>query len=105
MKKLFLFALALALFSTQPVASAQVPPSFMTVDAVRVHLYSLIVTGVARGDSTPSERTITFTTTQEAQRTAVLDRCHKMLLLALAKPGQYLVQAGQDVCNVALATP
>ena len=41
----------------------------------------------------------------EAQKAAALDRCHRSLLLALAKPGQYLARIGQETCSIALIAP
>ncbi len=104
MKPISTAAVALALFSLQPAATAQVPPAYMTVDAVRFNGYELAVTGLVQGDSAPSTRTISYSFAEPA-RTAALEYCQKLLLLALAKPGQYLVQAGPNLCKLALATP
>jgi hypothetical protein len=102
MKQISIFAIALAVFSLQPVASAQTSTAYMTVDAVQFDGYTFTVTGVVQGESTPSTRTITFTHTYASEARGY---CQRLLLLALSKPGQYVVQAGQNLCNVALVAP
>jgi len=105
MKKSWIVALALAVFSLQPVASAQSAGAFMTVDAVGVSSYQITVTGVVQGAATPSTRYIYFNMGTYAQQAAALELCHRQLLLALSKPGQYVVQASVNLCNVALVAP
>ncbi len=111
MKKLLLAAIALAIFSLSPppagAQSSGTTVPFMTVDAVNVgEQGSLRVTGIVQGDSTPSTRTISYTSgLTDAQKAAMLETCHRSLLLALSKPGQYVVQAGAGLCNVALVAP
>jgi len=105
MKKILTFSFALAVFSLQPVASAQSAGTFMTVDAVGVSTYQITVTGVVQGAATPSTRGISFNTGTYAQQATALELCHRQLLLALSKPGQYVVQASVNLCNVALVAP
>lgn len=105
MKPFFIAAFALAVLSLQPVASAQVSVPFMTIDGVAVGTDSITVTGVVQGNATPEQRTVTFMYGTDGARSAALGACHRQLLLALSKPGQYLVQAGPNLCNVALAVP
>lgn len=104
MKPISTAVVALALFSLQPAASAQVPPAYMTVDAVQFNGSQLTVTGLVQGDAAPSTHTISYSFGEPA-RTSALEYCQKLLLLALAKPGQYVVQAGPNLCKLALATP
>jgi high-affinity Fe2+/Pb2+ permease len=102
MKQLSIFTLALALFSLQPTASAQVSTPFMTVDAVGVGVSTLFVTGVIEGQATPSTRQISFLSTYDATaRAAAIDACHRQLLLALGRPGQYKARADTNTCLVA----
>jgi hypothetical protein len=107
MKKLWIFSFALAVFSLQPVASAQTAPTpFMTVDAVSVRVDAITVTGVVQGEAAPSTRVMELRTYgTDAQQAAARELCHRQLLLALSKPGQYVVQAGPNLCNVALVAP
>ena len=106
MKPTLLAALVFALASVAPAAGAQTPIPLMTVDAVNVSPTGIAVTGIVQGDSQPSTRSYSFNTySTEAQKAAALDRCHRSLLLALAKPGQYLARIGLDTCVVALVAP
>jgi hypothetical protein len=106
MKQIGIAAIALALFSLGPQTSAQTATPFMTIDAVDMGASSIRVTGVADGAAAPSTRTIEFTVYgTEAQKAAALDACHRRLLLALSRPGQYVVQAGTNLCKVALVAP
>lgn len=107
MKRISVAVLAFAVVSTSHGAFAQTAPATMTVDAVDFNGYRIAVTGVVQGESTPTTHVISFSTTYgtETQRAAAYDACHRRLLLALAKPGQYLVRAGPDACTVQLAAP
>jgi hypothetical protein len=107
MKQVSIAAFALALFSLHPVASAQVATPFMTVDAVNVNGndWTLIVTGVVQGEAAPTTRIIKYMFGSEAEKIAAREFCHRQLLLALSKPGQYVVQAGYNLCNVSLVVP
>lgn len=111
MKQVFVVAVVLAVLSVRPVAEAQGTVPFMTVDAVNVTVgynYAIVVTGVVPGESTSSTRSITFRppgVPDYAQVLASLEICHRQLLLALSRPGQYVVQAGLNLCNVALVAP
>jgi hypothetical protein len=105
MKKL-LIGFALVLFSLAPATRGQTSVPTMTVDAVTVsEPGELSVTGIAQGDSVPSTRMATFPYGSDATRAAALDRCHRMLLLALSKPGQYVASVGPGICTVALIKP
>jgi hypothetical protein len=105
MKRISLAALALALFSLSPAAGAQTATPFMTVDAVTVNGTAILVTGIVEGDSEPSTRSISFNLGTEAQKLWALESCHRSLLLALSKPGQYVAKATLNVCTVSLVTP
>jgi uncharacterized protein YggE len=106
MKLASIAAIAAALLCFAPAARAQVVTQDMTVDAVAVQPGQIQVTGVPRGQATPTTVTIQFAIGSDAAKAAALEQCHRMLLLALSKPGQYLLrQGGLNLCNVALATP
>lgn len=107
MKQLAAAAVALGLFSLVPAAGAQTTTSWtMTVDAVSVTATGVVVKGVVQGATEPSLHGFVLTgNPTEAARIAALDRCHRSLLIALAKPGQYVATIGYDVCSVALIAP
>jgi uncharacterized membrane-anchored protein len=105
MKQLRNAVLALAIFSLASAASAQVPAGYMTVDAVSVGLGSPTVTGVVQGDATPSTRTFQYNMGTLADQASAREACHRLLLLALSKPGQYVALVGANVCTVALVKP
>ncbi len=105
MKKLMLLGISVAIL-LQPVASAQSAPQFMTIDAVRVSAGNITVIGVAQGQSAQSQQSIQFVYGTETAKAAALEACHRQLLLALSRPGQYvLVLPTAGWCTVALATP
>lgn len=109
MKQLSLAALVLAALSLVPAAGAQTPPPLMTVDAVNVGLapgtIKIEVTGVVEGASSPTVRSATFGVSPTVLDQLVFEACHRSLLLALAKPGQYLARVGSNVCTVSLIAP
>jgi hypothetical protein len=91
-----------------PSAGAQTSIAPMTVDEVNVRPLSIDVTGVVQGSTTATTRTFSptiYANTDLAGRSAALDRCHRSLLLALSKPGQYVARIGTDTCTIALAAP
>jgi hypothetical protein len=99
-------AVVLAVLSLSPRVGAQsTSPGFMTVDAVDLGVHQVTVTGVPAGESTPTTRYASYTSTNEALNLTRAEACHRALLLALAKPGQYLARVGMNVCTVALAAP
>ncbi len=100
-------AVVLAVLSLSPRAGAQTPsPGLMTVDAVEFFFasYAVAVTGVVVGEAAPSTHYASFSYNDDLRALRV-EACHRALLLALAKPGQYLARVGQNVCTVALAAP
>jgi hypothetical protein len=105
MRPIRIAALALAVLSLASVAGAQVLAGYMTVDAVSVGLDSITVTGVVQGDATPSARTFQYSTGTPAAQAPAREACHRLLLLALSKPGQYVAKVGANVCTVALVKP
>lgn len=106
MKQISIAVLVLVLFSLAPAAGAQTTVPYMTVDEVAVTYQSIMVTGVVQGSTTSSVRTYTLPSgITDAQKVAALDRCHRSLLLALSKPGQYVAKIAFDTCAIALVTP
>ncbi|QDF07802.1 hypothetical protein BHS04_32065 [Myxococcus xanthus] len=64
---------------------------FTTVDSYTVQLEGTIeITGVLQGEASP--RTLTFSAPNNTQNSAVAyrDRCDRLALLAMTKPGAYL---------------
>ena len=112
MKQISMAVLVLAFFSLAPVAGAQTPVPYMTVDEISVTSTaagpSIAVTGIVQGSTTSSTRTFTASSvysTDNAQKQGALDRCHRSLLLALSKPGQYVARVDASNCAIALVTP
>ncbi|WP_242342059.1 hypothetical protein [Anaeromyxobacter terrae] len=107
MKRLSLAAITLAVLSLSPATGAQTSLPYMTVDAVNVGTETLQVTGIVQGESSPSTKTVRWTlgNPSDTLKAARLEACHRSLLLALSKPGQYVAQVGSDCCNVALVAP
>ncbi len=109
MKPLTSAALLVAMFSLSAPApgGAQTTPRPMTVEAVTVKAISIDVTGVPQGGTGTS--TLTFSPmyygNEAGAKVAALDRCHRSLLLALAKPGQYVATISSESCTVALVAP
>lgn len=105
MRSLAAAVLFLAVASLAPPAAAQsaLPP--ITVDRVELRFNAIRVTGVPQGGTESTSRDFTVSGFSEAQRNAMFDRCHRSLLLALSKPGQYVASVGVDVCAVSLAAP
>ncbi len=101
MKAISIAGLALALFSLAPVAGAQTTIPYMTVDEVTVDVGKITVTGVVQGETAPSARTYQPATSGDS----ALDRCHRSLLLALSKPGQYVARIALNTCSVTLVAP
>jgi hypothetical protein len=91
-----------ALASFPPIAGAQTPIPYMTVDEVAVSDRSISVTGVVQGSTTPSVHTYT---PPYGDQQLQLERCHRQLLLALSKPGQYVARIGGYTCAIALVAP
>ncbi len=87
-------------------ARAQATGSSMTVDAVTVSQGSISVRGVPVGGQAQVTVQVNFSlSTGEATKVAALEECHRMLLLALSKPGQYQFRGGTNACEVSLAAP
>lgn len=101
-----LFVVAVAWHA--PSAGAQTTITPMTVDEVNVRYRAIEVTGVVQGSTTATTRTFAptiYSSTDQAERSAALDRCYRSLLLALSKPGQYVARIGTESCSIALAAP
>jgi len=88
--------LALAALSLVPAASAadvipgQAPAVYDTVDAVEVWGSRIIVTGIIAGQDTPSEISyIIYDGTSSSPSPEGANRCDRLALLAIAKPGKY----------------
>lgn len=105
MKQTSIATLVLVLFSLAPVAGAQTSVPYMTVDEISLDYQSIAVKGVVQGGTTSSVRTYSLVGTIDAQKLALLDRCHRSLLLALSKPGQFVARIGPETCALALVTP
>lgn len=97
-------ALVLVAVSLPSAARGQ-PVTSMSVDAVGIMTDGIQVTGVVQGTSTPTTVTVNFVYGTDAQRAASMEHCHRMLLLALGKPGQYHFSGGGSQCVISLVKP
>jgi len=111
MKPIRIAVLALTILSLASVAGAQAAVVRMTVDAVSVKpsLATIVgfvtVTGVVQGEATPTSHDIIFTNGTVADQAPAREACHRLLLLALSKPGLYVADVGVNTCTVALVKP
>lgn len=84
--------------STTPAYNTPYP--FETVDSydVRGGPSQVVVTGVLQGEAAPTTLTFRYSATSsssyESPRT--FERCERMALLAMSKPGQYLLELRQE---------
>jgi hypothetical protein len=112
MNRLVFGALAAALLCVAGGASAQttVPPpvSFATVDAVKVEYSRISITGIVEDEASP--RTLTFYFSTSSTAYSLQQACERLGLLAMAKPGQYVLEVQQVSslsvkCTLARAAP
>lgn len=90
--------------------------TFVTVDAVQVDYSYLTVSGIRQGDGAASDWRFTFyipsSPTEPGRAVAQIQSCERMALLAMAKPGQYLLEVvmpassyGEPSCKLARVIP
>ena len=97
-------------------AAAQVPPLaynakiFTAVDTVSVQNTTVLVTGIVQGEAAPSTWAVRAYSSTEATAWAAI--CQRSALLAMSKPGQYLLEIqylsstyGGSVCKLSRVTP
>ena len=87
---------ALTVLSMVPAVSsadptpASAPAVYDTVDAVEVQGNKINITGIIAGDSTPSEFSyLIFDGSSASSTPEGANRCDRLALLAVAKPGKY----------------
>jgi hypothetical protein len=76
-------------------ATAQTTPTiytFSTVDEVQTYAYILKVTGILQGEASATTLTFNFPNYTSASAADQLASCERKALLAMAKPGQYLLK-------------
>ena len=111
-------AVALAFFTPRLAAAENVPAAypakvFTAVDAVRVEDYKIIITGVVQGDAGSSTWAVSPSTSSDGARAGqFLSNCQAQALLAMAKPGQYLLEvssnagtSGSAFCKLSRVNP
>jgi hypothetical protein len=117
--KVLALAAAAALLSAAPASSqaqTSTPPPvvFTTVDAVKVDHMQLVITGVVQGEAAPSDRAFYFDFSVGSTYSAPYEQrqsCERLALLAMAKPGQYLLEVqpaaygNYTKCKLSRATP
>jgi hypothetical protein len=105
-------AAAALLFWTPAEAQPRTRWIYVTVDAVETNGYQFWITGTLQGEATATTQEFLFHISVDSQRMA-LEICHRHALVALNKPGQFLVEIeavptafGDDLkCRLARATP
>jgi hypothetical protein len=92
-----------------------VPPTayptkiFATVDAVSVMGPYVAVTGIVQGEQAPSSWKVNYSGSAEANGWAAM--CQRSALIAMSKPGQYLLEIGvpsslsAPVCTLTRVNP
>lgn len=94
-------------------APAPGPAVYDTVDAVQVSGSRIAITGIIAGQSTPSELFYTVNNDFSSGTPEAANRCDRLALLAMAKPGKYQfammspagVGSGGFVCKLIVRTP
>jgi hypothetical protein len=105
MKRFSIAVLVLVLLSVQHGVRAQATSgTLMTDDEVKVSNIGFRVTGVVQGDSASTDRDILFIYGTESEKATARENCARFLLLAMSKPGQYLLRT-VGTCAVRLAAP
>lgn len=78
-------------------ASAQTPTSIVTftaVDAVDAQPLKIVIAGVKDGETVASSQEIVCASTTDGTCSALLQNCARIALLAMTKPGQYMLKVG-----------
>lgn len=116
MRRLALAVAALCATLLAPVRPARAQSSaivyvFSTVDAVSANAYGgLDVTGILQGEATPGTRSFAPYSI-DAHWMWMVGDCERKALLAMAKPGQYLLRIEREdgwvsfTCTLARAAP
>jgi hypothetical protein len=78
--------------SAQTVPLAYPAKIFVTVDAVQLLESKVVVTGIVQGDAAPSTYAVIGYSGASGNSYAFALTCQQQALLAMAKPGQYLLE-------------
>ena len=108
MKPIAIAAVLLSTLVPLSVAVAEVQATyvFTTVDSYNIKGDSLEVqvTGIVQGEATPRTVTLTYHPSTFSGQAGdyvasmrTFDRCERLLLLAMSKPGQYFLELRQEV--------
>jgi hypothetical protein len=108
-------ALAAAVLAAPGAAEAQTATgyTFTAVDAVRLDATKLYVTGVVEGEAAAREVLFNFSGASSYEyMLSALESCQRYALVAMSKPGQYLLRMQQSSswasyasCTLARAVP
>lgn len=96
--KRIVIAVAASLVLAGGVGRAQTSPNpvvtFTTVDAVEAQSSKLVITGVKEGETaaTTQQFLICSTPSTDVRCAALIENCDRLALLAMTKPGQYLLK-------------
>jgi len=112
------FVAATAFVALAPLHAAgqtPIPPTayptkvFTAVDAVSVMGPYVVVTGIVQGEQAPSSWKVNYSGSAEANGWAAM--CQRSALIAMSKPGQYLLEIGvpsslsAPVCTLTRVNP
>jgi hypothetical protein len=102
MKRIAIAAVLLSTLMPLSAAVAEVQASyvFTTVDSYNIkgEVWEVDVTGIVQGEATPRTVTLTyFPWGDYVGITRTFERCERLLLMAMSKPGQYLLELRQEV--------
>jgi hypothetical protein len=100
------FVAALAALAMSHPARAQTPVvPFATVDELSIGGGTLTVRGILVGGADPVSRDVRPVYGDAAQKQRVLESCERFALVAMSKPGQYLLFVTTESCRLARASP
>jgi hypothetical protein len=94
--------------AAQSVPAAYPTKVFVTVDSVKLEVYRVTITGIVQGEATPSTFYVQGPSNSIADPNVFAQSCQQQALLAMAKPGQYLLTiyaSTSPSCQLTRVTP
>ncbi len=84
-------ALGVSLAGVAAAQSSASPYVFVTVDSVKAEASRLWITGILQGEAAPVQKYVMFSSASYGDAVAQVAACERKALMAMAKPGQYLL--------------
>lgn len=98
-------ALSLCVASVASAQATKTPVVYVAIDSVGLQLTELTITGVVQGEQAATTKVFVFSSGTES----TVDACHRIALLAMMKPGQYLFRIVPEYsapdCKLSRVTP